>query len=864
MADAAESASPAPAVAMQSRSETPQNEPSNADGTPAPTSKNEETLQKPVSVPPKSMETSANDSSDVPYEPTVADPSSSNPEPQEIPDTAAPARQTPPVITTSAAGTSSVTTIPAVAPPASTVPAPTPPPHVPTPAPTYAPESSTPAKRSRTPELGEDTGADKRRKIEHPADQDGTQTTAEVKLENDVFLNGDGESDWNLESMLANALGAVNEADDSVNIDTTTTAAPTRRRLEKMKFIESPTYFSRSMGLPLLGSLAVQILLALFQQPSEVTDKIIRDSRTEGGKVYVALRGTFMASLKLFTDSTAFLNADDLDIHDPGDRETIQMANLANMCASFYGPGGPTMATAHDYFLKIMIPENGMITEEISSLYLDQKTQSFLAYANVMEDKESTRNSLMDKFFPLDLEDKLRAYWRESNLNLTISADQFVRPFTDRRNLLRAIGHDKEKRRQLEAKYQFATFLDSLSAFIRSNFEAIVEYAESHGIEIPNEAAEEEALLLEGVAPPSTYSGSFPGQQRRPNGTDSNGYEITGLASLIAEKLSSVDGFGYGQSATGLSDGAHLPPTQSLPTSVLYERARQAAVAKSSTHAARREGLHSTRRPWTPEEEKALMEGLDKVKGPHWSQILQLYGQNGTISDILKDRTQVQLKDKARNLKLFFLKTNSEMPYYLQCVTGELKTRAPGQAARKEAEEQARQGVMNPNGSVHSSYAPNYTNGTTNGTYTVSGNTSGLLHAFASWTGFNDITPSVTVAGHYYSTNIRSSTSFTASSNCHAYSVGRACSSSDHNAEFRAKHYARASNTYCITFNAYCSVSRGFPADSCPETYNVPNGASRAAQANACSNFRPSASSNTSTNGSKHTDKCWGRQDGRG
>ncbi|KUI53274.1 Telomeric DNA-binding factor trf1 [Cytospora mali] len=719
MADAAESASPAPAVAMQSRSETPQNEPSNADGTPAPTSKSEETHQKPVSVPLNNMETSANDYSNIPDEPTVVAVPSSNPEPKETPDTAAPARQTPPVIPTSAAGTSPVTTIPAVAPPASTVPAPTPPPHVPTPAPTYAPESSTPAKRSRTPELGEDTGAEKRQKIEHPADQDGTHTTAEVKIENDAFLNGDGESDWNLESMLANALGAVNEADDGMNLDTTTTAVPTRRRLEKMKFIESPTYFSRSMGLPLLGSLAVQILLALFQQPSEVTDKIIRDSRTEGGKVYVALRGTFMASLKLFTDSTAFLNADDLDIHDPGDRETIQMANLANMCASFYGPGGPTMATAHDYFLKIMIPENGMITEEISSLYLDQKTQSFLAYANVMEDKESTRNSLMDKFFPLDLEDKLRAYWRESNLNLTISADQFVRPFTDRRNLLRAIGHDKEKRRQLEAKYQFATFLDSLSAFIRSNFEAIVEYAESHGIEIPNEAAEEEALLLEGVAPPSTYSGSFPGQQRRPNGTDSNGYEITGLASLIAEKLSSVDGFGYGQSAAGLPDGAHLPPTQSLPTSVLYERARQAAVAKSSTHAARREGLHSTRRPWTPEEEKALMEGLDKVKGPHWSQILQLYGQNGTISDILKDRTQVQLKDKARNLKLFFLKTNSEMPYYLQCVTGELKTRAPGQAARKEAEEQARQGVMNPNGSVHSSYAPNYTNGTANGTYTV-------------------------------------------------------------------------------------------------------------------------------------------------
>lgn len=137
------------------------------------------------------------------------------------------------------------------------------------------------------------------------------------------------------------------------------------------------------------------------------------------------------------------------------------------------------------------------------------------------------------------------------------------------------------------------------------------------------------------------------------------------------------------------TNGENLPPNQTFPSAILYDKARQAALSKSSAHT-RREGLHSTRRPWTQEEEKALMAGLDMVKGPHWSQILTLFGQSGTISDILKDRTQVQLKDKARNLKLFFLKTNSEMPYYLQAVTGELKTRAPTQAARKEAEERAR------------------------------------------------------------------------------------------------------------------------------------------------------------------------------
>ena len=141
------------------------------------------------------------------------------------------------------------------------------------------------------------------------------------------------------------------------------------------------------------------------------------------------------------------------------------------------------------------------------------------------------------------------------------------------------------------------------------------------------------------------------------------------------------------------SDGSGpFPMQQTQPTRVLYEKARQAAVAKSNPGNARRPGLPSQRRPWSTEEEHALMAGLDAVKGPHWSQILALYGNKGSINEILKDRNQVQLKDKARNLKLFFLKSNIEVPYYLQSVTGELKTRAPSQAARREQEERQRIG----------------------------------------------------------------------------------------------------------------------------------------------------------------------------
>jgi hypothetical protein len=134
---------------------------------------------------------------------------------------------------------------------------------------------------------------------------------------------------------------------------------------------------------------------------------------------------------------------------------------------------------------------------------------------------------------------------------------------------------------------------------------------------------------------------------------------------------------------------AALAQAQAIGTAELLDRARQAATAKTSP-GNRRAGTPSSRRPWTTEEEKALMAGLDRVKGPHWSQILALYGPNGTVNDTLKDRNQVQLKDKARNLKLFFLKSGIEVPYYLQFVTGELKTRAPSQARAHQREEQAR------------------------------------------------------------------------------------------------------------------------------------------------------------------------------
>jgi protein TBF1 len=156
--------------------------------------------------------------------------------------------------------------------------------------------------------------------------------------------------------------------------------------------------------------------------------------------------------------------------------------------------------------------------------------------------------------------------------------------------------------------------------------------------------------------------------------------------SSLASGRSFRSGTGSTGSPTSPSNGHHQQSIIPLPYPRATSHPSAASGKPTSLSNGRRPNAPSPRRPWTQDEEKALLDGLERVKGPHWSQILALYGAGGSVSEVLKDRNQVQLKDKARNLKLFFLKSGVEVPGYLKRVTGELRTRAPGQAARRERE----------------------------------------------------------------------------------------------------------------------------------------------------------------------------------
>ena len=81
--------------------------------------------------------------------------------------------------------------------------------------------------------------------------------------------------------------------------------------------------------------------------------------------------------------------------------------------------------------------------------------------------------------------------------------------------------------------------------------------------------------------------------------------------------------------------------------------------------------------PWSKEEESALERGLRRFSGPYWNEIFGLFGPNGSVSDVLKDRNEAQLDNKAWRMNISFLKSGVRFPFYLRMVNGDARRQRP-------------------------------------------------------------------------------------------------------------------------------------------------------------------------------------------
>ncbi|KAK6362261.1 TTAGGG repeat binding factor [Orbilia blumenaviensis] len=495
----------------------------------------------------------------------------------------------------------------------------------------------------------------------------------------------------------AHRLDYISDSDDDYEKESTDDPLPGASGYSFSSFTNGqlldPSQHLRIQSLPILDNLSSQLLGTLLQGQFMDTLVTVTQPETDQGQAYATLKALFFQTKRLYS-SEAFLSTDELRFQVPEHRNMIRQVNLATFVTSLFGSTEVGFFHLNRYFLSTFVPEGGRLLKNQGGLFLGLKTQ---AYISAIDTGEKTKEQLLDDLFEDDIAGKLTDR-RGGSKELIPSEIEFLGRVKNRREQLERAPSDVPVLREI---YPWQDWLREMIQYVTKHRESIlapITRRKLKRLEAAQGDSNKHMFQTQTQTPNSLYSQHStlyapPGSQ-----PVFPGYSSVGRPSMHATYPAHVAAPGISQTSlsgnspnpalsVGTSQAATPHPEQTTPTHILYEQARLAATARQSPNA-RRAGLPSQRRPWSTEEEHALMVGLDYVKGPHWSQILAMFGAGGTVSEALKDRNQVQLKDKARNLKLFFLKSGMEVPYYLQFVTGELKTRAPGQVAKNEKRKQ--------------------------------------------------------------------------------------------------------------------------------------------------------------------------------
>lgn len=331
----------------------------------------------------------------------------------------------------------------------------------------------------------------------------------------------------------------------------------------------------------------------------------------------------------------------------------------------------------------------GKFLKSQAILFLDLKTQALIAGLTNNSIDETGKidhellTILLDKIFPKNMQDTLLGRRGNGNGTLTPSEQDFVERCDRRRENLMQFNNFND----LVASYDWNHFIKELLDYCNKNMGLIIWGRKGRGKSplyafdsnefetnvMLSSAAVSASYIPGGTGGPVPVSDVSTNSQDDPitvtttntttntNDDDSNENDSNRPSSIAAnnalnneraQAMAAMDG-----TTTGLNKNS----------SRMAQYIVNSAIASSGSRIKK----IKSKRTWSKEEEAALVAGLEEV-GPSWSKILDMHGPGGKISENLKNRTQVQLKDKARNWKLQYLKSGKPLPTYLLKVTGTL------------------------------------------------------------------------------------------------------------------------------------------------------------------------------------------------
>lgn len=379
---------------------------------------------------------------------------------------------------------------------------------------------------------------------------------------------------------------------------------------------------------------ATQLISTIAKASFPQVQEIMRGSDTEDSQAYTTLKNLFDQTRKVYSRETPFIDAIAIQMFQPNQQEIIRKANIATFISSILGAHDVSFFHLNEFFMETFVPLGHRLLKWQGAIYLELKTQT---YISALINSDGSPEAMLDELFPSDLDAQILTRHPDAP-SLSPSEQDFIDRSRQRRNYLLAEESTEEALKELPKKYQWQDFVREFATCITKNVDGIM-----------NVPARAQPVFGSNALDRRTASAAQALQDSLARSNSVGGTAAKGVQALSLNGQSSQSG------ASGQRDS--------------LDGSRKSAVASSTI-----------RQPWTKPEEDALLSGLDKVNGPHWSQILALYGRGGSVSEVLKDRNQVQLKDKARNLKLWYLKTGKEVPQALRGVTGELRKRGGARA----------------------------------------------------------------------------------------------------------------------------------------------------------------------------------------
>ena len=364
---------------------------------------------------------------------------------------------------------------------------------------------------------------------------------------------------------------------------------------------------------------------------------------TEDSQAYTTLKNLFDQTRKVYSRETPFIDAIAIQMFQPSQQETIRKANIATFISSILGAHDVSFFHLNEFFMETFVPLGHRLLKWQGAIYLELKTQT---YISALINSDGNPEAMLDELFPSDLDAQILSRHPDAP-SLSPSEQDFIDRSRARKSYLLAEDALEEALRELPKKYHWYDFVREFASCISKNVDGIMN--------VPTRTQ-------------ASLSGSA--ADRRAN---------------AVQALNDTLGRNAQQSQAGANSTGGIPGVQSLALGLsLNDRnAQSGAGGQRDTNDSSKKAITAAstiRQPWTKPEEDSLLSGLGQVNGPHWSQILALYGRGGSISEVLKDRNQVQLKDKARNLKLWYLKMGKDVPPALRGVTGELRKRGGARA----------------------------------------------------------------------------------------------------------------------------------------------------------------------------------------